>query len=374
MEWHPHCRIRGTEEAEMEMLRLGLIGAGFIGVAHANAIETIVHEKLVSAEFAAVCDADAERARAIADSFGAERHCTDPFELIGSGAIDTVFICTPTKFHPELVRAAAERSLNIFCEKPLARALSEAREMHAVVARAGVKNQVGLVLRFSPVYNVIRRLISEPSLGRPMSVIFRDDQYFPIRGIYGSAWRSDVSVSGGGTLIEHSIHDADILRWLFGEPRSVRGTIRNFAGHREVEDLAVAQFEFPGDCIGQLTSAWHNIMRRESNRYVEVFFENGYISSAHDFIGPIHHQTGNEDLQVISADEVLDEYLSSAGLAGSRYNSLHSMQGLQDYHFLRALETGATPEPDFEVAVRAHELVEAVYESDRNNCEIQLPL
>jgi len=358
----------------METRRLGLIGAGFVGVAHANAIETIVQEKLVSAEFAAVCDADAGRAEGIASSFGAKRHWTDPFELIDSGAIDTVFICTPTKFHPELVQAAAERSLNIFCEKPLARSLSEAREMHAVVAGAAVRNQVGLVLRFSPVYNVIRRLISDPSLGRPMSVVFRDDQYFPIRGIYGSTWRSDVAVSGGGTLIEHSIHDADILRWLFGEPGSVRGKIRNFAGHRGIEDLAVAQFEFAGGCIGQLTSAWHNIMRRESNRFMEVFFENGYISSAHDFIGPIHCQAGNKDLRVMSAHEVLADYLSSVGLAGSRYTSLHSMQGLQDYHFLHALETGATPHPDFEVGVRAHEIVEAIYESDRNNCEVQLPL
>ncbi|UCD56171.1 MAG: Gfo/Idh/MocA family oxidoreductase, partial [Candidatus Hydrogenedentota bacterium] len=179
----------------MEPLRIGLIGAGFIGVAHANAIETIISEKLVAARFQAVCDVNAERAEAVAASFGAKGHWTDPIELINSGEIDTVFVCTPTKFHPELVQAAATQGLNIFCEKPLARSLSEAKRMHSAVIPAGVKNQVGLVLRFSPVYNVIEQLISNPALGRPMSVIFRDDQYFPIRGIYASTWRRDVEVS-----------------------------------------------------------------------------------------------------------------------------------------------------------------------------------
>jgi len=104
----------------MNKLRIGLIGAGFIGVAHANAIETILSERLVPAEFVAVCDIDEERAQMIASSFGAGRHETDPLALINSGDIDTVFICTPTKFHPELVAVAAKAGLNIFCEKPLA--------------------------------------------------------------------------------------------------------------------------------------------------------------------------------------------------------------------------------------------------------------
>ncbi len=358
----------------MEKLRVGLIGAGFVGVAHANAIETIIGEGLASAEFRAVCDTNAERAKAIAQSFGAKKDWTDPIELIDSGEIDTVFICTPTKSHPELVEAAANRRLNIFCEKPLARSFEEAKKMHSAVVRAGVKNQVGLVLRFSPVYNVVKQLISNPELGRPMSVIFRDDQYFPIRGIYGSTWRRDVEVCGGGTLIEHSIHDTDIMRWLLGEIASIRGTIKNFAGHRGVEDLASAQMEFQSGCVGQLLSAWHNILRRESNRYVEVFFENGCISSADDFIGPISYQMNDEDLCTLSAEEVVSRYLSSVGLEDRRYNSLHSGQGLEDYHFLRALETGASPCPDFGAAVKAHEIVEAIYLAARNGFDVKLPL
>jgi len=358
----------------METHHVGMIGAGFIGIMHANAIEAVVSEKLVSAEFVAVCDLNAERARAIAASFGAEKHYDDPFALIDSGEIDTVFICTPTNTHPRLVEAAAEKGLNIFCEKPLARSLAEAKTMNAAVGRAGVKNQVGLVMRFAPVYHAVKRLVSDPGLGRPMSVIFRDDQYFPITGIYGSTWRGDVEVAGGGTLIEHSIHDVDIMRWLLGEIKSVRATVKNFAGHKDIEDLVVAQIEFASGCVGQLSSIWHNVLGRESSRYMEIFFENGYISTAADFIGPVRYQAGNGEPNIISAEEVLEGYLSSAGLNEPRYNSLHSMQGLQNYHFLRALETGTEPQPDFGVALKAHEIVEAIYEAARTDSSIELPL
>ncbi|GAB4330411.1 MAG: Gfo/Idh/MocA family oxidoreductase [Candidatus Abyssubacteria bacterium] len=358
----------------MRRIRIGLVGAGFIGVAHANAIEAIVKNEFVAADFQAVCDTDVERARAIAESFGAKRAWTDAIELIRSGEIDTVFICTPTRFHRALVEAAAEQGLSIFCEKPLACSFSDAQAMYSAVAQAGVKNQVGLVLRYSPIYNVIRHLISGPGLGRPMSIIFRDDQYFPIRGIYGSTWRCDVAVAGGGTLIEHSIHDADILRWLFGEITGVRGEVKCYAGYKGIEDLAVAQFQFENGSLGQLTSAWHNITRRESNRYMEIFFENGFVSSSHDFFGTIGCQLGDEDFRVIPQEEVSRRYLSSIGLEGAEYHSLWFMQGLEDYHFLHALETGATPHPDFEVAVKAHEIVEAIYRSSRNNSPVRLPL
>jgi predicted dehydrogenase len=273
-----------------------------------------------------------------------------------------------------LVAAAVRRGINIFCEKPLARSFREAGEMCSTISHANVKNQVGLVLRYSPVYNVIKQLISNPDLGRPMSVLFRDDQYFPIRGIYGSTWRSDLDMAGGGALIEHSIHDADIMRWLFGEIRRISGIVKNFAGHRGIEDLASARFQFENGCVGHLDSVWHNIMKRESNRYMEIFFENGYICSDSDFIGPISYQMGSEDLCSISEDEVLERYISSIRLDRPEHKPLHSAQGLEDYHFLKALESDVRPSPDFTVALKAHEVVEAIYRAAEDGREIELPL
>ncbi len=358
----------------MDNLRIGLIGAGFIGLMHANAIESILDSGLIDGELVSVCDLDAERAEAIAGSFGASTHCSDPLALIDSGDINTVFICTPTKSHPSLVEAAAGQGLNILCEKPLARSLTEAQRMHSAVTSAGVRNQVGLVLRYSPVFHTIKRLISDKVMGRAMSVVFRDDQYFPVQGIYGSSWRGDFDVAGGGTLIEHSIHDVDIMRWLLGEPASVWSSMKFFSGREGVEDMVAAQIEFQNGCVGQLTSIWHNMLGRESNRYIEIFMENGYVASDEDFIGPVRYQTEKGEVSIISAEEVLAEYLSGAGISDPKFNSICSMQGLQDYQFLKALEDGIEPGPDIGVALRAHEIVEAIYESARSNSLVELPL
>ena len=84
-------------------------------------------------------------------------------------------------------------------------------------------SQSGLVLRSAPVFRELRDLVQGGTLGAPMAAVFRDDQYFPIQGTYASQWRADVAQAGGGCLIEHSIHDLDILRFCFGDVDSVVG-------------------------------------------------------------------------------------------------------------------------------------------------------
>ena len=79
----------------------------------------------------------------------------------------------------------------MFCEKPLAVNLAAATAMTDAVARAGVTNQVGLVLRHSPSFRWLHHQVSDPAAGPLMNVVFRDDQYLPIQGLYGSTWRAD---------------------------------------------------------------------------------------------------------------------------------------------------------------------------------------
>ena len=75
-------------------------------------------------------------------------------------------------------------------------------------------------------------------LGFLFATAFRDDQYFPVQGMYGSTWRKDVKHAGGGTLIEHSIHDIDVLQWLLGDPVSVRAHTASHFGNPGIEDTA----------------------------------------------------------------------------------------------------------------------------------------
>jgi predicted dehydrogenase len=344
--------------------RVGIIGAGLIGRFHARSIRGLIRMGLVDARYVAVCDRVPERAEEFARLADLDFWTTDPDELIASPDVNTVYVCTPTGEHRALVEKAAAAGKHVFCEKPLARTLPDAREMQAAVQQAGVSHQVGLILRHSPILTVLRDLMSDPGLGRLMTAVFRDDQYFPIQGHYPSTWRGDVAVAGGGALIEHSIHDLDVLSWLAGDVTSLRAETRNFAGHDGVEDLATVSLSFDGGAAGQLTSVWHNILSRNTRRLLEFFFERGWFAVDQDFFGPIRYETyASNGLATMHDDDVRRRYLDLVGLNDDAHLEALSKYSLEDYFFLRALTEGRLPFPGFDIALRAHELVDAVYRS-----------
>jgi predicted dehydrogenase len=297
---------------------------------------------------------------------------TDAKELIASPDIDTVYVCTPTAYHKELVLATVAAGKNVFCEKPLAAELADVQEMCAAVEQAGVTHQVGLVLRHSPIFTVLKSLIEDPSLGRPMAVIFRDDQFFPVGGHYASTWRADHRLAGRGTLLEHSIHDMDLLRWLCGEPIVLRAKTRFFSGREKVEDLGTVHLEFESGALGSLFSIWHNILRRPSTRRLELFFENGYFAVDHDFYGPIWRQLDDKPAELISEAEVKERYLALIGLTDPVYKEAPELYSLADLFFLKAVQEGRRAHPDFGPALRAHELLDAVYRSAESGQEVRL--
>ncbi|MBI1885963.1 MAG: Gfo/Idh/MocA family oxidoreductase [Chloroflexi bacterium] len=344
-------------------LRVGLIGCGLIGRFHSRAVRGLNKLGLVDAEYAAVCDLAEEKAKAFAEIAGVPWVTTDAVALIDSPDIDVVYVCVPTARHKELVLRAAEKGKHVFCEKPMATSLPDVLAVAEAVRRSGVKAGVGLVLRHSPVYNVLKSLTEDQALGRLMAIVFRDDQFFPIQGHYQSDWRRDYRLAGSGTLLEHSIHDMDLLRWFGGEVRSARGSVRNFAGHENVEDLATAHLEFESGAQASLTSIWHNVLGRPSTRRLELFFESGAFFTDHDFFGPIHFQTHASLPQTVSEEEVCARYLELVGCAGAPFEEALRRFTLEDYFFLTAIRQGREPFPGVDTAVRAHELVDAVYRS-----------
>src|SRR5512139_936495 len=155
----------------MQSVRIGIIGAGVIGGTHSAVLQQIGPAVGGAARLIAVADPLPERRAFFAATYGYEQTFADGFDLLAKGDINTVFICTPTRYHAELVHAAAERGLHIFCEKPLAMNHAEAAGMIAAVERAGVSSQIGLVLRFSAVYTVMRALLQDARAGQPLAVV-----------------------------------------------------------------------------------------------------------------------------------------------------------------------------------------------------------
>jgi predicted dehydrogenase len=341
---------------------IGLIGCGFIGRFHSIGIRSLIKRGLVQAEYRAVCDLDSNRAQSFADAAGVPFVSSDWHDVIDSSDVDIVYICVPTAGHKELVLHAAAQGKHVFCEKPLATNLADVEQMVAAVDRAGVNAGVGLILRHSPTLTTLKALTEDPGLGRLMTIVFRDDQFFPIQGHYHSEWRKDRSVAGAGTLLEHSIHDIDVLRWLAGEVSSVNGTVRNFAGHDGIEDLAIAHLDFVSGAQAQLTSVWHSVLARPSSRRLELFFENGYFHLENDFSGPISLQTYGAGPEVMTEEQVLARYFELVGLDQTKFGDALSYS-LEDYFFVDSIASGRKPFPDFAEALQAHRIVDAIYRS-----------
>ena len=334
-------------------MRVGLVGCGFIGNVHSWALWALRKTGVVDVSVVAVCDADAERAAGLASPHDAAVCALD--DVLDS--VDVVYVCTPTAQHREVVDAAASRGLAIFCEKPLAPNLAEAREVAERLRT--VHHQVGLVLRAAPVFEELQRRIAGGAYGRPIAVSLRDDQFFPNQGQYASTWRADREIAGGGTLIEHSIHDIDLLRWLLGDPSGVSCRTSSFFGYPGIEDLATVTFGFDDGKTADLLSIWHQVLTRPSTRRLEVFCEQGLLWTEDDNTGPLHVQTsaGTEVLECplpAWTDEipVPDVVRKSLGLYAEASR-----------RFLSAVSNGTSGSPGVDDAFAAHRLVDACYAS-----------
>ncbi len=326
-------------------VRVGFLGAGLIATYHSKSLR----RSGADVAWAGVYDPDAARAERFAAAAGATVCGTEDEVLDGC---DAVYVCTWTSEHRRLVEAAAHRGLPVFCEKPLATTLGDARAMTETVETAGVVNQVGLVLRHSPAFALLRDLVADPRAGRPMSVVFRDDQFIPIQGHYGSTWRGDVAKAGSGTLLEHSIHDLDLLDWVVSPIESVSARSSEFHGLSGIEDSVAVALGFEGGAVGVLTSVWHDVLERPSLRMVEVFCERLFASVEGDWFGPVRWQyTGEQPLSVEGEALVAEGHARGLTL------------GNPDRLFVEAGASLLWAWPGFAEALRAHEAADAVYRS-----------
>jgi predicted dehydrogenase len=218
---------------------------------------------------------------------------------------------------------------------------------------------------------VIEDLMHQDNLGALLAIQLRDDQFFPVRGQYASSWRGDVTRAGGGTLIEHSIHDLDLVVRLAGDIDTVRCRTRNISGHEGVEDIAMITFEHAAGHTTQLGSIWHSMDDRPSTRRIEIFFEGGYIATEHDYFGSVVYQGRNGNAVTLSSDDVLSRYMSLEGLDPVDYD-LRSLGGMCDRAFIQAAIAKRPAHPSFADAVLAHELVEACYRSAAETRDVTL--
>jgi predicted dehydrogenase len=329
-----------------EAPRIGFFGAGLIATFHSKMLRTAGVPFVRSA----VYDPDHDRAATFAAASGCDVAGSED-ELIDRS--DAVYVCTWTSEHPRLVAAAVGRGRSVFCEKPLAADVTAASRMCDDADRAGITHQVGLVLRRSPAFVVARQLVRDPAAGAVMAVVVRDDQYLPTQGMYASTWRGDRARAGSGTLLEHSIHDVDLLRAIVGDVTSVTAREAHHHGIDGIEDVVVATLELAGGALGTLTSVWHDNLGRPSLRRIEVLCERRHVVvDGDDWWGPVSWTDADG---------------STGGLAGEALAAHARPEPDRTLHpdgdFVRAVASGSPAWPDMSVAVAAHRVVDAMYRS-----------
>ena len=342
---------------------IGLIGAGMIGQGHAYALRLLAEDGEVRP--VAVTDFSAEAVESARNICPFERVAADAQAVIDDPDVDAVVIVTPTTTHHDLVQAVVAAGKPLLCEKPLATRFDVVREMCTLVAASGLTAQVGFHSRFHPLINELVRLVTTNELGAPMGYTLRDDQYWPTGDIVPghSSWRSKREQAGGGALIEHSIHSADILTWLFGSATNVYARTRNVFGY-DVEDTAVCTIEHASGVVGTLISIFNGVRGREERR-LEVFFERGAVEVTTDFL-----VGAREDGFLIQRPDQEPERLDVAALRDRHFDA----DGIKrrDFFvylypaaraFVRSVREKQPASPTFADAFAAHALVDAAYRS-----------
>lgn len=227
----------------MTPIRIGLIGAGVIGRAHATILAKLPADQ---ARFVAIAD-PSETGAALAHSLGVT-HFADAEAMLEGARPDAAIIATPNVLHGPNAHACIERGVAILVEKPLAEDVTTAQAIAEHAERTGVKLLVGHFRRHNPVLQAARRMIQDGRLGRVVAIaasstVLKPDPYFDV------AWRRQ---PGGGPILINLVHDIDALRFLCGEIETVQALVANEARGLPVEDTAAVMLRFRSGALATI--------------------------------------------------------------------------------------------------------------------------
>jgi UDP-N-acetyl-2-amino-2-deoxyglucuronate dehydrogenase len=226
-----------------------ILGTGMVAEYHRKAIEANAE---LGARLVAVGHYDPARFGAIADRFGVT--CSDLETLLRNPAVDALCICTPSGQHAEQAQAAARAGKHVLVEKPMALTLSEADEMIAAAATAGVRLGVVLQRRAEPLFRWVHDTIAAGHLGS-LTLGHVSLPYYRPQSYYEQAdWRGTWALDGGGVLMNQGIHLVDLLLWLFGDPIHVQARAATLDHKIEVEDTLAATLHFNGGALATITA------------------------------------------------------------------------------------------------------------------------
>ncbi len=336
-------------------IRWGVIGAG--GIAARRTIPEFV-DMARDAELVSVMDIDASRAKEVAQGFGVGHHCTTEADLLAQD-IDAVYIATPQNVHCRQVIQAAEAGKHILCEKPIAVSMEEVGRMDDAIRKAGVQLMLAFCMRNNVYNKKAREIVQAGDLGQ---IVMGRAQltcwYPPIPG----AWRQDISVSHGGSLIDMGTHCLDLLEWITGATIVEVAGFQNRLTHdypSEIEDTSTIIVRLSNGAHG-IVDNYFNLPDAAAQNALELHGTRGSIV-AHGTIGQDPtgamfsvlqpEETSYDANQVRDVEVNRREYsFEGIGLYGQQINILSD-----------CIRSGAAPPVGMEDGAHSVRVVDAIY-------------
>jgi len=231
--------------AQMNKVRIGIIGMGNMGKFHAD---YLLNHKVSRAELTAVSDAFPSSLENYKQLKTFERS----EDLIRCGAVDAVIIATPHYLHTSIGIDALQSSLHVLVEKPISVHKADCERLMAAHQNPKQVFAAMFQQRTEPKYKKIKRLIQDGELGAMVRVSWIITDWFRAESYYASGgWRATWKGEGGGVLLNQCPHNLDMMCWLCGRPDRVRGFCQLGRYHNiEVEDNVTAYFEYASGATG----------------------------------------------------------------------------------------------------------------------------
>ncbi len=370
----------------MTELGVGIIGTGFMGLAHALGLSVAdrLFDLPLRPRFELLMDPDARRAERFARRFGFRRWTTDWQELAADPAVDLVSITTPNTLHEPMALRAIAAGKHVWCEKPLAPSTRAARRMTEAARRAGVATAVGFNYLRNPLVRTARDIITSGEIGEVWSFrgIHAEDYMSDPDALW--TWRLDPA-GGGGAVADLGSHIISVARFLMGEIHEVMGDLATVVGSRperpggerrpvEVDDVARALLRFESGATGSLEASWVATGRKMHQAF-EVSGSRGALRLDQERLNELalylrEDRPGRQGFRRILSGPEHPDYGAFIPAAGHQLG-FNEIKAIEARDVIEAVARGGGFAPDFEEATRIEAVVEAIQHSARGRCWVQ---
>jgi predicted dehydrogenase len=357
-------------------LRIGLIGTGFMGKAHAYGFTMAprIFELPFALELATVADVTIEAATAAARQFGFAHASADWRKIVADPTVDIVSITAPNALHKEMALAAIAAGKHVYCEKPLAPSVADALEMAATAEAAGVKTQVGFNYLCNPMISLARDMIAAGELGeiRGYRGVHAEDYMADANG----PWSFRHDPAGGGALADIGSHALATAEFLMGPIIEVMGDCVTMIHERpdghggmrkvEVDDIGRAFLRFENGTTGSIEGNWISTGRKMQHDF-EVFGTKGALVFSQERFNELHFYSiadtpGRQGFRRIEAAPAHPPYGLFCVAPGHQLG-FNDLKAIEVAGFVMAIGSEGSEPFNFRAGLRIQTLVEAIHRS-----------